>query len=645
MNYFSPVSASLRRGAGGCLVFLVGLLAAAPLAAQAQTGAVGIGTTTPAASAALDVSSTSKGLLPPRLSQAQRDAIASPAAGLTIYNTSTGVLNTWDGTKWVAALADTTPALATFAFMGTAQTYVVPAGVTALQVDLAGAMGGYTYNTNTGQGLGGRVQATLAVTPGQVLTVYVGGAGTNANAGSGGYNGGGSAVFGDGGGGGASDIRLGGTALANRVLVAGGGGGGADEGAGGAGGGLTGGAGAAGTAGSGGLGGSQSAAGTGGAGSGSYAAGNGGSGATGGNGTFSNGAGAGGGGGGYFGGGSGGGFSGGGGGSSYAGAGTSAVAHTQGVRSGDGYVRLLPVAYASLPAPFLDASNIAGVIRNQTSPQLGANFNIEGNGTIGGNSTVAGNVGIGTSSPVAKLHVSGNLRADLASGAFTLNNFAPSNGTVLLGNFTGAATSAPQLRFEGVGNSFMDIGQDAAGAFVVEGNDQARLTVQNAGNVGIGTTQPTQKLDVNGQLRVRGLSGTDTRLPVVLPDGTLGVSAPVFSSAANTATPIPAGATGTVGTGRNPTSVAVSGLRAYVVSEGSGSSVLQVFDVSNPASPVALGTVGTALQPKGVAVSGTTAYVVGGSSGLLQAYNVANPPARCCWAASTPPTAAPATWS
>jgi hypothetical protein len=56
------------------------LLAATSLTAQAQTGGVRIGTAgTPDASAALDVSSTAKGLLPPRLTTAQRSATPLPA--------------------------------------------------------------------------------------------------------------------------------------------------------------------------------------------------------------------------------------------------------------------------------------------------------------------------------------------------------------------------------------------------------------------------------------------------------------------------------------------------------------------------------------------------------------------------------------
>jgi Fibrobacter succinogenes major domain (Fib_succ_major) len=60
----------------------------------------GINTNTPDTTAILDVYSTNKGFLPPRLTTAQRDAIATPAAGLTIYNTTVNCLQWWNGTYW-----------------------------------------------------------------------------------------------------------------------------------------------------------------------------------------------------------------------------------------------------------------------------------------------------------------------------------------------------------------------------------------------------------------------------------------------------------------------------------------------------------------------------------------------------------------
>jgi hypothetical protein len=54
---------------------------------------VGIGTTNPEVSSILDIHSTNKGFLLPRLTTAQRDAISLPATGLLIYNTTTSIFN------------------------------------------------------------------------------------------------------------------------------------------------------------------------------------------------------------------------------------------------------------------------------------------------------------------------------------------------------------------------------------------------------------------------------------------------------------------------------------------------------------------------------------------------------------------------
>ena len=69
------------------VLLIVGLISSVPIFAQ-----TGIGTTTPHASAKLDVSATNKGFLPPRialLSITDVATIASPATGLIIYNTAT----------------------------------------------------------------------------------------------------------------------------------------------------------------------------------------------------------------------------------------------------------------------------------------------------------------------------------------------------------------------------------------------------------------------------------------------------------------------------------------------------------------------------------------------------------------------------
>lgn len=90
----SPFSGWIQSGFNGSILD--------PLSLQPLGGSVGIGVLAPHASAALEVTSidNNKGFLPPRMTLAQRDAIASPAAGLTIYNSSNNCLETWDGAQW-----------------------------------------------------------------------------------------------------------------------------------------------------------------------------------------------------------------------------------------------------------------------------------------------------------------------------------------------------------------------------------------------------------------------------------------------------------------------------------------------------------------------------------------------------------------
>ncbi|AEI50292.1 hypothetical protein [Runella slithyformis] len=73
-----------------------------------KTDNVGIGTSRPDPSAILDLNSNSKGLLLPRMSEAQRNAIKNPAAGLIIFQTDQLIgTYTFDGSVWQPSSART----------------------------------------------------------------------------------------------------------------------------------------------------------------------------------------------------------------------------------------------------------------------------------------------------------------------------------------------------------------------------------------------------------------------------------------------------------------------------------------------------------------------------------------------------------
>ena len=110
------------------VLFILGLV---PAFAQ-----IGIGTTTPAPSAALEVSSTDndKGILIPRISAAQKDAIVNPAEGLLIYQITAPVgFYYYAGTswKWIANATD----LATVGNAATATKLATPRNINGVAFD------------------------------------------------------------------------------------------------------------------------------------------------------------------------------------------------------------------------------------------------------------------------------------------------------------------------------------------------------------------------------------------------------------------------------------------------------------------------------------------------------------------------------
>ena len=370
------------------------------------------------------------------------------------------------------ALAGTAQAqTTTFGYTGSSQTYPVPAGVYRLAVVATGGSGGSAY----GGGLGAVVQATLTVVPGEMLTVVVGGQGgrfisNTANV-PGGYNGGGSSGSGGGGGGGATDLRrdratgntgdwFGGR---NALLVAGGGGGANRPGSGN--GGTPNGGNGLGYAATGSNSYGGSGATTSGVGFGSrFNGGSIGNGSTGGESfdsdSYDKG---GGGGGGYYGGG--GGYEGGGGGSSLVlPTGASGISYGVAPAAGDGMLTITPVAAPVTPAPVVSAPannvevNTATPTYSGTAP-AGSTVTVYVDGTSLGTVTATGGGTFALVQPTA-----------LAQGSHAVYATAKTSSEPVSDN------SAPNT-------------------FTVRSN-----TAPPGGNVGIGTTIPSQKLEVAGQI-------------------------------------------------------------------------------------------------------------------------------------------------
>jgi Protein of unknown function (DUF1566) len=118
------------------------------VASMAQV-AINTDATLPDNSAMLDVKSTVKGMLIPRMTTVQRDAISSPATGLTIYNTSNNGLESFTGAAWGASTNTATAHFIGESFGGGIVFYVYDNGqhgLIAAAADLGAGAGFQWYN-------------------------------------------------------------------------------------------------------------------------------------------------------------------------------------------------------------------------------------------------------------------------------------------------------------------------------------------------------------------------------------------------------------------------------------------------------------------------------------------------------------------
>ena len=103
------------------------------LAVSAQVG-IGVSTANINPSAQLDVTSTTKGFMPPRMTYAQRNAIGSPVAGLIVYCTdcaTNGELHYYNGANWVSMAMGISATLSIPSISTTAATNITSTSATS----------------------------------------------------------------------------------------------------------------------------------------------------------------------------------------------------------------------------------------------------------------------------------------------------------------------------------------------------------------------------------------------------------------------------------------------------------------------------------------------------------------------------------
>jgi hypothetical protein len=121
---------------------------------------IGIGTTTPHPRAALDVRSTNRGLLMPRVSTTARNAIANPPKSLMLYDTTAGNFFYYDGSRWRTFSEGNYDSAVTTVYPGEIpDTAIIMSGsfgtrnttkVTGFIFDNGGPNGNYSNNVNGG---------------------------------------------------------------------------------------------------------------------------------------------------------------------------------------------------------------------------------------------------------------------------------------------------------------------------------------------------------------------------------------------------------------------------------------------------------------------------------------------------------------
>lgn len=246
-----------------------------------------------------------------------------------------------------------------------------------------------------------------------------------------------------------------------------------------------------------------------------------------------------------------------------------------------------------------------------------------------------GNVGINSSTPTRTLSIVGDL---MATGyLFDSTNSSGTTGMVLQTNDTGYAWVSTSSLGISAGGAFINLQSITSGT-----QQTGHLNISGTGifgtSVGIGTSTVSSTLTIQG---ISGLnpfsivSSSGSNLVTVLQNGNVGIGTTTPSEklqvVGNISNIITAGtsisqlATVNLSVGSAPEQVVVSGKYAYTSNYASGD--ISVVDISNPLFPVQLSTTSIDFgnNPSGIFISGRYLYVTGDSTGNFTVIDVSNP--------------------
>ena len=123
--------------------------------------------------------------------------------------------------------------------------------------------------------------------------------------------------------------------------------------------------------------------------------------------------------------------------------------------------------------------------------------------------TTAGNVGIGTTSPAEKLEVAGKIKITGTANFIDTTRNASSQANYI--RFYDSSTSSVEayLGFTSNNRDFKVNSANGSGTITLQAGGNTAVRISDTGNVGIGTTSPTKKLDVDGSARFRNDTQVD----------------------------------------------------------------------------------------------------------------------------------------